>query len=165
MHIKNLAVVYGPTLIRGPISSESDVLAAVKGMQFQIKAVECILENSSFIFDTPVVLNSSDTVYVKESGTSPVENKAIKRFSDSQLHLAPEIALNFKRQESKSLQDFEANFAQLRTKDNIIQIKKNRRRHQIMTKNQLFGKAATSVESVTALDPSTETMHMTENDN
>lgn len=130
MHVQNLSVVFGPTLIKSHLASEN-VLIAVKEMQHQIKAVESLIEYCEFIFNPEIVLKSMDTVYDAKLDA--------KRLSDSQISSFKSVG-GMKGARSRS---FHESSRVVVSKDDIALIKKSRRKGVV----------------VGSLDPSSETVN------
>lgn len=154
MTIKNLAVVFGPTLIQSNTSSnEKDVMKAVQEMQHQIRTLECILDNWIFMFDTPVVLKSTDTVY--DDGS---DFKLSKRRSESQIPFSHHDDY-LKHSKSQSFHDYNRNFGQLMLRDDMQKVKKNRRKQHIVCSSLPTSDEYLLMTSTEILDPSSETVN------
>lgn len=128
MHIQNISVVFGPTLIKTPPSLEQNVFLAVKEMQHQIKAVECLITNFEYFFGSRIVLKSTDTVFDQSLASS--DSKLLKTYSIP--HIQPTDINNYKTK-SQSFHDFDREPIPIKSKEEMIQLKKNRRKQHIIT--------------------------------
>jgi len=97
-------------------------------MQFQIRAVECLVTHFDYIFGTSVVLKSTDTVFDQS-----FNHVKLTRAQSNPVVVSGDEECELKHGKSVSFHDFDREFGNLKTRDEIALVKRNRRRQCVIS--------------------------------